>query len=91
MGATIEQEHRLHADICPECKALRAENERLREVLTELFGLIESGYLVRDISRDAEPGWAMRQLPAVMILKRAAMLVHPEAAALAQHEPEAEK
>jgi hypothetical protein len=31
--------------------------------------LLDSGQLVRDISRDTEPGWAMRQLPMVMKLK----------------------
>jgi len=44
-------------------------------VLRELFALIEDGTLVRDISRDAEPGWAMRQLPLVQALARAKQIL----------------
>lgn len=40
------------------------------EVLRELFGFLDSGYLVRDISHDHEPGWAMRQLPFVSTLAK---------------------
>lgn len=47
----------------------------LKSALTELFELVESGYLVRNTARDGEEGWAMKQLPAVMTLKRAAGLI----------------
>ena len=52
----------------------------LETALRDLRGLIESGYLVRDTSRDHEDGWALRQLRPVMILKEAAALVEDDAA-----------
>lgn len=52
-----------------------AEIERLREALREVLMLINSGYFVRDISHDGEPGWAMKQIPALMTLQKAARAV----------------
>lgn len=47
-------------------------NDRpLREALAGVMSLVESGYFVRDISRDGEPDWAMRQLEGVTKLKAA--------------------
>ncbi len=43
----------------------------LLEALKDLFGLIEDGSLVRDISKDHESGWALTQLSFVKKLKAA--------------------
>jgi hypothetical protein len=40
------------------------------DVLQELFGLLEAGVLVRDISKDMEPGFALKAMKLVMVLKR---------------------
>ena len=50
---------------------LEGENERLREALAGLYGLVESGDLVRDISKDHETDWALKQLPFVAKLSAA--------------------
>ena len=60
---------------CPGCATKDAEIERLREALREVLMLINSGYFVRDISHDGEPGWAMKQIPALMTLQKAARAV----------------
>src|ERR1019366_1410238 len=44
----------------------------LEKALREVMGLLDSGYLVRDISHDHENGWAMKQIAPVMILREAA-------------------
>jgi hypothetical protein len=44
----------------------------LEKALREIMGLLDSGYLVRDISHDHENGWAMKQIAPVMILREAA-------------------
>lgn len=54
---TFEKVNRMDTELLNACKAL--------------LGLIESGQLVRDISHDAEPGWAMKQLGLVQVLKQA--------------------
>ncbi len=41
------------------------------EALEALMGMIESGVLVRDTSRDSEPGWAMRQVELLRVLANA--------------------
>jgi len=43
----------------------------LLEALKGVMGLIASGALVRNIASDAEPDWAIRQIPLVMTLKKA--------------------
>ena len=47
----------------------------LEKALTDLYSLVDSGWLVRDISHDHEDGWGMKQLRPVMILKEVAALV----------------
>jgi succinate dehydrogenase/fumarate reductase flavoprotein subunit len=49
--------------------------EEQREVLAALIKLIEDGTLVRDISRDAEDGWAFRQVPLVKAVSDARALL----------------
>lgn len=56
-------------------EALSAEVAGLRASLGAIMKLIGDGTLVRDISGDAEPGWAMKQLPLVMALKTAQELL----------------
>ena len=66
---------------CPCCialtraAALGAELAETREALLGVLALIDSGYFVRDISRDMETGWALKQLGPVMTLGHAARLV----------------
>jgi hypothetical protein len=43
----------------------------LEDALREIFALIDEGLLVRDISRDHEPGWAVRSMELVGRLKQA--------------------
>lgn len=56
-------------------EALSAEVAGLRASLGAIMKLVGDGTLVRDISGDAEPGWAMKQLPLVMALKTAQELL----------------
>lgn len=53
------------------------DDNALRASLREIMKLIEDGFLVRNISRDGEPGWAMRQIPMVQTLAKAAKLMEP--------------
>lgn len=43
----------------------------LLDALKSVLNMIESGILVRDTSKDLEPGWAMRQIPIVTSLQKA--------------------
>lgn len=43
----------------------------LLDALKSVLSMIESGILVRDTSKDLEPGWAMRQIPIVTSLQKA--------------------
>lgn len=61
---------------------LEAVNAELLEALKGIFGLVESGDLVRDISKDHESDWALRQLPFIAKLKAA-----EQAIASAEEEP----
>lgn len=47
------------------------EIERLRGALTDLFSLIDENWLVRNISDDGNPLWALEQLPRVLKLANA--------------------
>ena len=52
-------------DIQDAIDALEAKDQRIAELsaaLKDMFSLIDEGFLCRDISRDAEPGWAIEQL-----------------------------
>jgi hypothetical protein len=39
-------------------------------VCNEIWQLFEDGQLVRNTSKDHEPGWAMKQIPLVRTLQR---------------------
>lgn len=39
--------------------------------LTDIFAMMDEGYLVRNTSDDAKPGWAMKQLPFIKRLQTA--------------------
>jgi len=49
-----------------------AERDEARAALRDLFALVEDGTLVRNASRDDEPGWPLKAMRLVMVLKRAA-------------------
>ena len=58
-------------------KQIAAENNRLKELNGELaeiakkfLGYLESGTLIRDISKDSEPGWHLRMMTFVCDLKK---------------------
>lgn len=50
---------------------LAAAAPELLESLEALFGYISEGFLVRNISTDKDPDFALRMLPFVMDLKKA--------------------
>ena len=52
-------------------KLLAEERRPWEESLREIMDLVESGSLVRDISGDLEPGWAIKQIPLVTALAKA--------------------
>lgn len=54
-----------------ELQQLRAQNAALRKALRDLMGLVDSGVLVRDISKDAESGWSLKVLDLVQKLQAA--------------------
>ncbi len=43
-------------------QSLTAQVERLRKVAANLFGYIEDGTLVRDITKDGESDWALKMM-----------------------------
>jgi hypothetical protein len=49
--------------------------KELEESLKAIIGHIENGFLVRDISKDHEPGWAVKQLPFLNDLGKAQKLL----------------
>jgi hypothetical protein len=51
--------------------ALKAQVEQLREAVSGIFSLIESGQLVRDVSRDADPVWALNTMRFAQVLAKA--------------------
>lgn len=56
------------------CKAnarLIAAAPELLEACKALFGLVESGHLVRDVSGDVNPGWVIKELGLVRALSQA--------------------
>ena len=56
---------------------VRAVNSHagLLEALRAVLDLIDTGYLIRDISHDAEPGFAIRQLEPVLQLRNAVVAI----------------
>jgi len=66
------------AGLCERCADQEAATpDPLQPALTALLTaakevrqLLDNQVLVRDISRDHEPGWAFRQVPLVLTLKR---------------------
>lgn len=66
----VERQNVLYESRGDAMDELKVENSRLRDerkdyarLLNELIGFIDSGYLVRDISNDHKPDWAMKQFP----------------------------
>lgn len=55
-------------------KKVEKDKERiatLEQALRDMFSLIDEGWLIRDTSKDSEPGFAVRQLPFAVKLGRA--------------------
>jgi hypothetical protein len=50
-------------------------NGQLLAALKSIMSHLDSGVLVRDVSRDGEPGWAIRMLPLVGDLQSAAVAI----------------
>jgi hypothetical protein len=65
------------AELIARAPDLLKENERLKEALKKILDHIDAGRLVRDISKDHEPDWAVKLAPLLMDLKEAAKLVRP--------------
>lgn len=57
--------------------AIVRERDDLRAALTDMFALIDEGLLVRNIEKDAEPSWAMRQVRFVQRLAKAQAALNP--------------
>lgn len=64
-----------YAEVLHDRDWLLARVTELTEALGTMSARIADGTLVRDISRDHEPGWAMRQLPLVLLLKRTELVL----------------
>ncbi len=66
---------------CPHCgnpiddAEFATERAELIEALRDLFGLIESGWLVRNIEDDAKPDFAVRQLEPTRKLAKASTML----------------
>lgn len=59
-------------------KQLAESGQREKGLLAAMKGillLIDEGKLVRNTSEDANPSWAMRQLPFVMVLQAAQVAI----------------
>jgi hypothetical protein len=57
--------------LAEELTALRSLKDELYMALKAVVGLIESGQLVRDVSGDEEPDWALKTLGLVRIVAQA--------------------
>ena len=61
-------------DLCGEAQKtmerLEARVVELEGALRDMFALIDDGFLCRDISRDAEPGWSIKMLGFVQRLAK---------------------
>lgn len=64
----VDAQKQYVADKAEECLALR-------DGLRDMFRLLDEGFLVRDISRDGEPGWSMRMLKPMARMKKAFSLL----------------
>lgn len=56
------------ADLEWEHEKKKAELAETRRTLARLMSLIDTGVLVRETSRDAEPGWGIRMLELFTVL-----------------------
>ena len=61
-------EERTPVEAPPDYKALCGE---LLAALVAVLKLMDDGILVRDIRNDADPAWAIKQIPLVLALKKA--------------------
>lgn len=70
--------------------ALLAELEALIDTTRDVMKLIDDGYLIRDISKDHERDWAIRQMKAVALLAKWMKQTDELAAIIARHKPQEE-
>ena len=69
-----EGEHKRDCDICQaadELSRLSSEVSAHKQTLKDLFWLIDESWLVRDISNDGDPLWALKQVGYVRRLAKA--------------------
>lgn len=59
-------------------RALRAENQRLKEALQGMLQLVDDGLLVRNTANDNMTGWGILALPIVRAVQRANAALQPE-------------
>lgn len=59
-----------------ECAYLETRRNELFYALKDVFALIDENWLVRDISRDGEEGWGLRQLPYIQRLAKARAVLY---------------
>lgn len=69
----VSQLQALHDDI----ERLEKEKTKIKDVLRDLFALIEDGSLVRNTTKDSEPAWPIKAMKLVMVLKRATDILTP--------------
>lgn len=67
-AVSLRQEIR---ELSKERNELRSQNDALVEALKAIFKAMDDGLLVRDVSRDHQESWALRQLPLVRTLQQA--------------------
>ena len=70
------------AELEAELTALRTRTEGLVLTTRDVMKLIDDGYLIRDISKDHERDWAIRQMKAVAVLTKWAQQTDELAAAI---------
>ena len=67
----------LNASTALQLTQARAEIERLEDALRDLFAMMDEGLLVRDISQDHDPMWALRALEFTQRLAKAQQVLSP--------------
>ena len=70
-GSFLEHASQCSSQYDETCRTMAAEILSLRKSLTAIMELINTGKLVRDISRDSEPDWALQQIVLIRTLASA--------------------
>lgn len=72
-----EEDERSISDFAKHLGEAQAREKELRDALTDMIAMIDEGLLVRDVSKDHDPDWALKQLAFLKRLKKAAALAQP--------------